>query len=140
MQKRPRRVIFDSNIWVSFAIGKRLEEMRTVLAHPGVEVLVCPRLLQEVGTVTQRPKLRKYVSPQRREMLLDLMQVCHCVEIDEQASMSRDPGDDYLLDLAVTVGADFIVTGDKDLLVLEKFQNTSIVPFAVFMALGWAGK
>ena len=62
MQNFPKRVIFDSNIWVSFAIGKRLNELRMALTHPKIEVFVCHKLLWEVRVVIQKPKLLKYIS------------------------------------------------------------------------------
>ena len=135
MQNLSKRVIFDSNIWVSFAIGKRLNELKMALTQPKVEVFVCQKLLWEVRVTTQKPKLRKYISQDRQKMLLELMKACQCVNIVEQISISRDPNDDYLLDLAATVGADFLVTGDNDLLILKNYRNTNIVSFASFMAV-----
>jgi len=135
MQDSTKRVIFDSNIWVSFAIGKRLNELKLALTHPKIEVLVCRKLLWEVSVVIQKPKLLKYISQDRQKMLIDLMRACQYVNIEEQISISRDPSDDYLLDLAVTANADFLVTGDNDLLILKNCQNTSIVSFASFMAI-----
>jgi len=130
-----KRVIFDANIWISFAIGKRLNELRMALTHPKVEVFVCQKLLWEVKVTTQKPKLLKYISPVRHKMLLELMQACQCVNITEQISISRDPNDDYLMDLAVTANADFLVTGDNDLLILKNYQNVNIISFASFMAV-----
>ena len=135
MQKICKRVIFDSNIWVSFAIGKRLNGLRAALAHPKVEVFVCQKLLWEVREVVQKPKLLKYISSERRKLLFELMQACRCMQIVEQVSISRDPNDDYLLDLASTASADYLVTGDSDLLVLRNYQNTNIISFSSFMAV-----
>jgi len=135
MQNLSKRVIFDSNIWVSFAIGKRLNELRMVLTHSRVEVFVCQKLLLEVRATIQKPKLSKYISQDRQKMLLDLMNACQCVNIAEQISISRDPNDDYLIDLAATIDADFLITGDNDLLVLKNYRNTNIVSFASFMAV-----
>ena len=135
MQNFSKRVIFDANIWVSFAIGKRLTELRMAFTHPKVEVFVCQKLLWEVKVVVQKPKLLKYISQDRQKLLFELMQACQYVNIDEQTSISRDPNDDYLLDLATTTDADFLVTGDNDLLILKKHQDTSIVSFSAFMAV-----
>lgn len=129
-----KRVILDSNIWISFAIGKRLNELRIALTHPKIEVFVCQKLLWEVRITTQTPKLLRYISQERQKILLELMQGCQCVNIVEQISIYRDPNDDYLLDLAVTANADFLVTGDNDLLILKKYHNTNIVSFSSFMA------
>lgn len=48
---------------------------------------------------------------------------------------SPDPGDDYLLAMAVTAGADYLVTGDKALLRLKRIARTPIVPLRRFAAL-----
>ena len=105
------------------------------LTHPKVEIFVCQKLLLEVRLTTHKPKLFKYISQERQKMLLELMQACQCVNIAEQISVSRDPNDDYLLDLAVTAGADFLVTGDNDLLILKNYHNTKIISFTSFMAV-----
>ena len=133
MQNSSKRVIFDSNIWISFAIGKRLKELSRALSHPKVEVFVCQKLMWEVRVTTNKPKLLKYISQDRQKMLLELMQACKSVNIEEQIAISRDPNDDYLLDLAATAVADFLVTGDNDLLILKKYYNTNIVSFNSFM-------
>ncbi len=39
----------------------------------------------------------------------------------------RDKDDNHVLQLAGFMKADFIITGDKDLLVLNRYQSTSIV-------------
>ena len=39
----------------------------------------------------------------------------------------RDPKDNFLLELAVSAEADYIITGDKDLLVLNPYKNINIV-------------
>ena len=135
MQNLIKRTIFDSNIWISFAIGKRLNELKIALTHPKVKVFVCQKLLLEVKVTLQKPKLQKYISQDRQKMLLELMKICQCVNIVEQISISRDPDDDYLLDLSATIDADFLVTGDKDLLILKNYHNTNIISFTSFMAV-----
>jgi putative PIN family toxin of toxin-antitoxin system len=130
-----QRVIFDSNIWISFAIGKRLNELKVSLTHPNIKVFVCRKLLREVGETARKSKLAKYISPDRRQMLLELMEACHCVDIEEQVFISRDPDDNFLLDLAAKINADYLITGDNDLLILKKFQCTNIIPFNSYMAI-----
>lgn len=41
-------------------------------------------------------------------------------------TICRDPKDNYLLSLAKDGKADYLITGDQDLLILEKFEQTSI--------------
>ena len=130
-----QRVIFDSNIWVSFAIGKRLDELKLTFTHPNIEIFICRKLLWEVSDAAKKPKLSKYISPDRREMLLEIMEACHVADIEEQVFIARDSKDNYLLDLAAKVNADFLVTGDNDLLVLKNYKHTAIVTFKSFMSI-----
>jgi uncharacterized protein len=46
----------------------------------------------------------------------------------------RDSKDNFLLSLAVLGNADFLITGDNDLLVLESYQATSIIKLSSFIA------
>ena len=83
--------------------------------------------------MTQRPKLRKYFPEQKVEELLDfLMTVGHMHQPKATNLLSRDPKDNFLRDLAEKSKADFLVTGDKDLLVLNPFKKTQIVTPAEF--------
>ena len=50
-------------------------------------------------------------------------------------SSIRDVKDLYLLSFAETIQADYILTGDKDLLVLESHQQTRIITYSEFSDL-----
>lgn len=45
----------------------------------------------------------------------------------------RDEKDNFLLNLAVDGNADYLITGDKDLLVLEKIEKTKILTYSEFV-------
>ena len=47
----------------------------------------------------------------------------------------RDVKDNYLLALSKDADADYLITGDKDLLVLKQFENTLIVTLAQFLEI-----
>ncbi len=49
------------------------------------------------------------------------------------AVVFSDPDDNRVLECAVEGQADFIVTGDKDLLRLNRFQNVTIIPPRAFI-------
>ena len=48
-------------------------------------------------------------------------------EVSETIIACRDLKDDKLLELAVSGNVDFLVTGDKDLLVLNPFRGVEII-------------
>ena len=131
------KVIFDCNIWVSFLIGHHLAAMREILTSPSVEVYCCPQLIAEVVDVVNRDKIRRYVSDTEKDDLLCIIQAyCHNVELTHEAqSAIRDPKDLYLLSLAETIQADFLVSGDADLLVLGQHKNTRLIKLSEFTYL-----
>ena len=49
-------------------------------------------------------------------------------------ALTRDPKDDYLIAYALVGGADFLVTGDADLLVLKQIDSLKIVTAREFLA------
>lgn len=59
--------------------------------------------------------------------MVSFLKVAEMVEIDEAITICRDPKDNKLLELAVSGNANFLVTGDKDLLVLNPFRGIEII-------------
>ena len=62
-----------------------------------------------------------------------LMAEAELVAITERLAECRDPTDDKFLELAVNGQADLIMTGDKDLLVLNPFRGIPIVAPVIFV-------
>lgn len=57
------------------------------------------------------------------------------IEPNEQVSICRDPKDNKFLELAVSGKADFIVSGDEDLLELNPFREIRILKPADFLQM-----
>lgn len=53
----------------------------------------------------------------------------------QKINLSRDQGDNKFLELAKEIGADYLITGDKDLLVLKTFEKTKILKPSEFLEL-----
>jgi putative PIN family toxin of toxin-antitoxin system len=51
------------------------------------------------------------------------------------SSQLRDPKDKIVLETAITIPTDVIVSGDKDLLVLQQYQNIPIVTVVQFLTV-----
>lgn len=65
--------------------------------------------------------------------LLELLEtIAEKVEIEPTHFISRDPKDNFLLDLIDFSKADYLVTGDKDLLVHNPFKSAAILTPANF--------
>ncbi len=131
------KIIVDTNLWISFLIGKRLSLLKKLLTNPNITVYVCDELIREFKDVSQREKIRKYISEQDVWDTLKIMDAyCQFTQIKTKAQSSiRDAKDLYLLSLAETIQADYILTGDKDLLVLESHSQTQILTYSEYSNL-----
>lgn len=87
----------------------------------------------EFLNVVERPKLKKYISRKELVFVLETIdEVAEFVNVTTEVTECRDPKDNFLLSLAVDGKADYLLTGDKDLLVLEKIGGTKIKTISEF--------
>jgi uncharacterized protein len=77
--------------------------------------------------------LAPLITPAARDWLARLVAAAELVSITERIAACRDPTDDKFLELAVCGHADFILAGDKDLLVLNPFRGIPIVAPITFV-------
>lgn len=94
--------------------------MQFQIANSKFTIVVCEQLLTELKIVTAREKLKKYFPKNSVKEMIELLEtIAENVEIEANHQLSRDPKDNFILDLIDCSKADFLVTGDKDLLVLN---------------------
>ena len=132
------KVIIDTNLWISFLIGHQTQLVRRMLTDLRFDVYVCSRLIEEIRDVASRDKIRKYVSESDLDDLLAIINAyCQFATIEAEVAPTaiRDPKDLYLLALADTIGADYIVSGDADLTDLGQYNQTRIIKLADFKAM-----
>jgi putative PIN family toxin of toxin-antitoxin system len=97
-------------------------------------LLMSDEVQSEIENVISRPKLQKYITLERRtKFLTELSQQVERVTINQHIRACRDPKDDKFLELAVCGDANYIITGDADLLDLHPFQNITIIKAASFL-------
>jgi putative PIN family toxin of toxin-antitoxin system len=88
----------------------------------------------EFADVFIRPKFDPYLSSEKRLSIIeDLKDTIRILPVTTSIKACRDSKDDKYLELAVEAGAEYIITGDKDLLVLHPFQNIPILTAADFL-------
>ena len=129
------KVLFDTNLWISFMIGKRLASLADVLCRNDVQVYMSEQLLDEIQTVVARPKFNVIISQESRQAFVDMVDnVCHWTPITIQAkSPIRDIKDLFILSMAESVPVDFIVSGDKDLTELGRHAGIPILSYSGFL-------
>jgi len=118
---------------ISFLISSKYDKLDELLFNQKCKHLFSQELLEEFVTVAKRPKLRKYISREELEDLLETIdEIAEFVNVASEISECRDPKDNFLLSLAVDGKADYLLTGDKDLLVLKEIRNTEIKTISEF--------
>lgn len=89
-------------------------------------IAICAEILREIRTVlTQK---FKWSNLRLDDVLAEFRSGWIHVETPGRLrGVCRDPNDDVIIECAVIAGADFIVTGDKDLLAVRQYQGIRIV-------------
>lgn len=128
MKNKNVRVIFDTNVWISFLIGKRLAKIKQYISDGSITIITTEQLLTEIKMVTSREKLKKYFPAESVTELVELLEtIAEKVIIIPTHFINRDPKDNFLLDLIDFSKADYLVTGDKDLLEHNPFKTANIL-------------
>ena len=135
MQKT--KLIIDTNIWVSYFMGKNIRfYLDKIIADERFDFYISQNGLDELQQVLSRSKFQKYITPVQIESLVVLLlRRCILVNVVTVAQLSRDAKDDFLLALSTTCQTDYLLTGDEDLLVLQKIETTTILKISDFNSL-----
>ncbi|OFX58693.1 MAG: putative toxin-antitoxin system toxin component, PIN family [Bacteroidetes bacterium GWA2_30_7] len=127
------KIIIDTNIWISFLIGKTLKGLQVHIDSQFFRIISCNEQLQELSEVFKKNKIKKYLSIKQIEEFFELFsEFSEIIELKTRSSICRDLKDNYLVSLAIDSNADFLITGDNDLLELNKIGNTLIVRYSEF--------
>lgn len=133
MKEKSIKVIFDTNVWISFLIGKKLSIIKDYISSGEIKIVITQQLLDEIKDVTTRPRIKKYFPQQSVNELIALLKaIAIIVEIEPTHFNCKDPKDNFLLDLIDFSKADYLVTGDKFLLELNPFMTATILKPADF--------
>jgi putative PIN family toxin of toxin-antitoxin system len=123
------KVIFDTNCLISALLSP--DSVVSKSFRKAIEIgvlLTSDECFEEVVEVLQRPKFKKYFSEEDlmffKQVLLKELQF---MTVKSIVSVCRDTKDDKFFSLALDGEAAVLVTGDKDLLTLERFQRTEII-------------
>lgn len=128
------KVIFDSNIWISFAMGGTLDILKEVLNIGAIESWICEEIAAEFNDVVTRPKVQKYLDSKRVvDTLLLMSTFSKHHSILSQVKVYNDEKDNFLLAFASEIQADYIVSGDKGVQSILEYKNTKIINFSAFM-------
>lgn len=136
MPNKTIRIILDTNLLISFLITKDYSKLDALIFSKQCIILFNDKLLEEFLEVAKRPKFRRFFPASAIEELLELLnEYADFINTTTKVEACRDAKDNFLLSLAVDGKADVLLTGDQDLLVLEKYNNTTIITLSDFLKL-----
>ena len=132
LQKRTK-IIIDTNLWISFLISHNFKKLDFLFSSKKIYLLFSERLFAEFIRVASREKFKKYFSESDIDELSKKMKkVAIIIQTTSIQNQCRDPKDNFLLELAIDGKADFLITGDNDLLDLKSVNDTKIVKIEDF--------
>jgi uncharacterized protein len=130
-----RRVVFDTNTLVSaLLLPTSIPRQALDYAFDHGRVLTSLALLGELDRVLKYPKLAPFITAaERSQFLVKLTLEGTLTTITVQLTVVRDPKDNFVLELAVSGGANVIVSGDNDLITLGRYDGIPIRTPAQFL-------
>jgi putative PIN family toxin of toxin-antitoxin system len=133
-------VVLDASTFVSAVLKPASIPERALLRAIGSpnRLLLSSAVEDEYREVIFRPKFDRFVSPARRQLILDLVVFAsERVDPSERVRECRDPKDDKYLALASGGKADAIVSSDvRHLLSMHPWRGIAILSPGDFLAFG----
>jgi len=127
-------LVLDTNIYISaFIFSGNARKVLDMAIENKVNIFISDDILAEIKKVLQREKFslsNSYIYSILGEIETITKIVYPGRELND---ICRDRDDHIILECAEKSNADIIITGDKDLLVLQKYLNTQIVSPADFL-------
>jgi len=120
------RIILDTNVILAAFAGRGLAHALFELCLEKHEIIISEHILSEVRRNLQKKiKMPKDKVLMVIEYLKEFCTISNDKKLDNEAC--RDVDDIKILGLSAAAQPDYIITGDKDLLVLKKFRSVPII-------------
>jgi putative PIN family toxin of toxin-antitoxin system len=133
LKNKQLKLIIDTNLWVSFIISNKQNLLDSLLFSEEVRLLFSKELITEIQQTIRKTKLKKYFRTNALEEMFSTFEpFIDFIEVKSIVTVCRDLKDNFLLALAKDGQADYLLTGDKDLLELKKFGMTRIKTIVTF--------
>ena len=132
-----KKVVLDTNILVSALLFKgELAGIVDLWKTGKIVPMLSKEMFVEFRTVLEYPKF--FLTGQEIKVIIE-EEVLPFFEITETTDringVCRDPDDDKFISCAVSASADFIVSGDKDLLDMGKYKSVRIISASVLLKM-----
>ena len=132
-KNKKTRLIVDANAWISSLLSPRFQERLSIVFDAKYRLIVSEELFKDMASAMHKPYLAREISwSAYLGLVARLRSVAELVDVHSVVEVCRDPKDNFLLALAKDGDADYLITGDKDLLIMKEFENTKIATLPDF--------
>jgi putative PIN family toxin of toxin-antitoxin system len=140
MGKKPKkiiRVVLDTNVLISALLFKgELTRMVGLWQRGKMIPIISKETFDELRTVLEYPKFSLSRAEIKSLIEQEILPFFEVVNVSKHVKGAcRDPGDDKFISCAISANADYIVTGDKDLSDLKKYQSVRIIHASDFIKM-----
>ncbi|MBD2315762.1 putative toxin-antitoxin system toxin component, PIN family [Phormidium tenue] len=131
-------VVLDTNIWLSATIwGGIPDEIISLQEQRKIEIASSRKLLSELENTFNKKKIQTKLEALQLTTSSAISLVYESVNIYPIEELIvpelRDPDDTIVLATAIAANAEVIITGDRDLLILQEYQNMQIMTATDFL-------
>jgi putative PIN family toxin of toxin-antitoxin system len=134
------RVVIDTSVLIRYLIKpsaaiRELIEVRWLSDE--IQMVTCPGLLAELKGVLGRDYIQDLIRPEEGQILLDAiaLKAEALPSLGPIPSYARDPKDDKFVACALAGEAEYVITADRDLLVLESLGSLLVITPEQFIAM-----
>jgi putative PIN family toxin of toxin-antitoxin system len=140
MGKRPKkikRVVLDTNVLISALLFKgELSGVVGLWQKGKIIPIISKETFDELRTVLEYPKFSLSRAEIKSLIEHEILPFFEVVNVSKHIKGAcRDPGDDKFISCAISANVDCIVTGDKDLCDLKKYQSVRIIHTSDFIKM-----
>jgi len=122
-------VVLDTNVLISALLFKgELTRMVGIWQSGKMIPIISKETFNELRAVLEYPKFSLSRAEIKSLIEQEILPFFEVVNVSKHVKGAcRDPGDDKFISCAISANADCIVTGDKDLSDLKKYQSVRII-------------
>lgn len=121
------KIVLDTNVLISGVFfGGFPGKVLSSVVEKRITACATTEIIDEYEEIVQEMIERKQ-GHINKNILTPLIKTMEIIEAVSHVELSRDPDDDKFIGCAIDAHALYIVSGDKDLLVLGQYENIQIV-------------
>ncbi len=131
------RIVFDTNTLVSAVLIRNSNSAKVLdIVIKRDIILASQQTITELTSVLLRSKFDKYVALKiRQDFIAAYLKTIKLIKVESIVSVCKDSSDNKFLELSVDGKANYLVTGDNDLLQIKIYQNIPILNSSEFLKI-----